>query len=87
MLTEVTKGTLTQKRREVQRLHSAVLCPSTFNDILGGVEVKLLFHFEKSLENFKNFLKKPNIFLISIQFYLILKIDFLEIFERFGMKI
>ena len=45
MLTEVTKGTLTQKRREVQRLHSAVLCPSTFNDILGGVEVKLLFHF------------------------------------------
>ena len=50
MLTEVTKGTLTQKRREVQRLHSAVLCPSTFNDILGGVEVKLLFHFEKSLE-------------------------------------
>ena len=47
------KGTLAQKRKEVQRVNSAVLCPSTFNDILGGVEVKLLFHFKKSLENLK----------------------------------
>ena len=38
------KGTLAQKRKEVQRLNSAVLCPSTFIDILGGVEVKFSFH-------------------------------------------
>ena len=38
------KGTLAQKRKEVQRVNSAVLCPSTFIDILGGVEVKFSFH-------------------------------------------